>query len=388
MMKILAYIFKDLRLYKKDFAINIVSFLIFPVLLSFFYGFMQERGFQSASKISKFSVSIEDKDNSASSKMISEVFKDKSLEDVLELKDIDEDLQIVIPQGFEKSLQSGERMTLVINQVKKDTAVQAHVVKGVLDSFTMNASIANGVSKNIFNSNLTEDEKKSLIASFAVKFGEAFRGSAIKEETLTMSKRLNSFEYYSIAMLTFISVLIIVSYSVEFIKERGEGTLKRVYSISINGRELFLGKVGFIFITSTLAHLAYVVFFRIIGKGFSGNIFLLLGAVVMNGLFIAAVSGLLISIFKDEKAAKVVLNTLMMVSVMLAGVFFPIDIIDNKFLNVASKFTPNSWLADMYKKLSLYNDVSAMLPSLGVLSAVIIISFVIGSYKMNKSWQN
>jgi ABC-2 type transport system permease protein len=387
-MKTLAYIFKDLRLYKKDFAINLISFLIFPILLSFFYGFMQERGFQSSSKINKFSVSLEDKDNSTSSKIIGEIFKDKSLEDIIQLKAADEDLQIVIPEGFEKSLQSGEKLTLNINQVKKDTSVPAHIVEGILDNFTMNATIANGVNKNIYNSNLTDAEKQNLAASFAVKFNEAFGSSAIKEETLTMSKRLNSFEYYSIAMLTFISVLIIVSYSVEFIKERGEGTLKRVYSISINGRELFLGKVGFIFVTSTLAHLAYVLFFRAIGKGFSGNIFLLLSAVIINGLFIAAVSGLLISIFKDEKAAKVVLNTLMMVSVMLAGVFFPIDIIDNKFLNVASKFTPNSWLADMYKKLSLYNDASAMLPSLGVLSAVIIISFVIGSYKMNKSWQN
>jgi ABC-2 type transport system permease protein len=386
-MKVLAYIFKDLRLYKKDILSNLVSLLIFPIALSFFYGLMQEKAFEGSSRINKFSLSIEDKDNSETSRIISEIFKDKSLQDMIEVKDSDEDIKIVIPSGFQKNLQNGEKTTLSINQVKKDTMIQAHIVEGFLTSFAQNASIANGVNRNVYSSNLSDFEKQRLAASLGAKLNETFKSSAIKADTVAMSNRLNAFEYYSIAMLTFISVLTIVAFSTEFIKERSEGTLKRIYTTSINGSQLFIGRVGAAFIVSLLSNICYVLFFRFIGKGFSGNILLLTGAVIINSLFISGMTGLIISLFKDEKSAKIILNTLMMVSVMLAGVFFPIDIIDNKFINIASKLTPNLWLADMYKKLALYNELPAMIPSLTVLSAVIVIAFAVGSYKMSRTFE-
>jgi ABC-2 type transport system permease protein len=261
------------------------------------------------------------------------------------------------------------------------------MVEGFLTSFAQNASIANGVNRNIYNSSISDIEKQTLAATLGAKLNETFRSSAIKADTVAMSNRLNAFEYYSIAMLTFISVLTIVAFSTEFIKERSEGTLKRIYTTSINGSQLFIGRVGAAFIVSMLSNICYVLFFRFIGKGFSGNILLLTGAVIINSLFISGMTGLIISLFKDEKSAKIILNTLMMVSVMLAGVFFPIDIIDNKFINIASKLTPNLWLADMYKKLALYNELPAMIPSLTVLSAVIVIAFAVGSYKMSRTFE-
>lgn len=386
-MKVLAYIFKDLRLYKKDILSNLVSLLIFPIALSFFYGLMQEKAFEGSSRINKFSLSIEDKDNSETSRIISEIFKDKSLQDMIEVKDSDEDIKIVIPNGFQKNLQNGEKTTLSINQVKKDTIIPAHIVDGFLTSFAQNASIANGVNRNIYNSSISDIEKQRLAATLGAKLNETFKSSAIKADTVAMSNRLNAFEYYSIAMLTFISVLTIVAFSTEFIKERSEGTLKRIYTTSINGSQLFIGRVGAAFIVSLLSNICYVLFFRFIGKGFSGNILLLTGAVIINSLFISGMTGLIISLFKDEKSAKIILNTLMMVSVMLAGVFFPIDIIDNKFINIASKLTPNLWLADMYKKLALYNELPAMIPSLTVLSAVIVIAIAVGSYRMSRTFE-
>ncbi|ERI91667.1 ABC-2 type transporter [Clostridiales bacterium oral taxon 876 str. F0540] len=386
-MKVWAYILKDLRIIKKDFASSFLMLFIFPVMLSFFYGFFQNKMFQETAKVEKFTVSIKDNDNSESSKLIKDIFSNETLKDIIEIKGADGDIEVIIPKDFQNNLQNNETSNLIINQIKKDMGVQTHVVQGILDSFGKNISMASGVNKNIYASNLSESQKKDLIQSYADKLNTVFSTSAIKEDTLSINNRLNSIEYYGIEMLTFTSVLLIMSYSLEFIKERKEGTLKRVFSISIDGKSLFLGKIGALFIISTLSILSYVLFYRLTGRAFHGSIALILLAVIMNSLLIASITGLVISIFKDEKTARVVLTTVMMAGTMIGGVFFPIDIVDNKFLNIASKFTPNIWIAEMYKKIGLYNDFESMLPSLGVISAVVLLSFIIGSIRMNKSWE-
>ena len=386
-MKIWAYILKDLRIIKKDFISSFLMLFIFPVMLSFFYGFFQNKMFQETAKVEKFTVSIKDNDNSESSRLIKDIFSNQALKDIIEIKDSDGDIEVIIPKDFQSSIQNNKASQLIINQLKKDMGVQTHVVQGVLDSFAKNISIANGVNKNIYNSTLSEAKKKDLIQSYAVKLNTVFSTSAIKEDTLSVNNRLNSIEYYGIEMLTFTSVLLIMSYSLEFIKERKEGTLRRVFSISIDGKSLYLGKIGALFIISTLSILSYVLFYRFTGKAFHGNLGLTFLAVIMNSLLIASLTGLVISIFKDEKTARIVLTTVMMAGTMIGGVFWPIDIIDNKFLNIASKFTPNIWIAEMYKKIGLYNDLSSMLPSLGVVAVVVLLSFIIGCVRMSRSWE-
>jgi ABC-2 type transport system permease protein len=386
-MKIWAYIKKDLRLFKKDLVSSVLILFVFPIALSFFYGFFQGKMFETTSKIHKFTIAIEDKDNSESSKIVRGIFNNEELKDIVEVEEVDTDVAILIPKGFEESLKAGTATNIQVRQIKKEAQLQTHIVQGILDSFAKNITIVNGVNKNINQSNLSEVEKQELMVSYSAKFSELFNNSAIKEDTLALNNRLNSIEYYSISILTFVVVLIIVSYSTEFIKERKDGTYRRIFSIALNGGSLYLGKVGSLFITSTLSVLSYVLFYRIIGKGFHGNFMLLMLAVFTTGLMIASLAGLAISIFRDEKIARIILTSLMMVCITIGGVFFPIDIIDNKFISIASKLTPNLWVADMFKKLALYNNFSAMLPSLIVISSMILISFIIGSLKMNKSFE-
>lgn len=306
-MKILAYIKKDLRLFKSDLISSFIMLFIFPIALSSFYGFFQDKAFQGSATVEKFTVAIIDKDNSESSKLVKDVFKSEGLGDIIGVKDKDGDIEVVIPEGFQKSIEVGSNKTLSINQVKKDSALQTHIVEGILDNLAQNISLVNGVNKNIYSSSLSDSEKQKLSESYGQQISDLFKTSAIKEDTLSLNNRLNSIEYYSVTMLTFIAVLLIVSYSVEFIKERKEGTYRRIFSISIDGWSMYLGKIGSLFIVSTLSILCYVLFYRLTGKAFHGNLLLLMLAVIITGLLIAALTGLAISVFKEEKVARIVL---------------------------------------------------------------------------------
>lgn len=386
-MKILGYIIKDLRIAKRDILTYIIAYLIFPIAMSFFYGYFQDRTFKANYQVDKFTLAIEDNDNSNNSKMIKTIFQNEEFKNTFTIDDNAPDITVIIPEGFEKSISIGEASTIEIKASKKEMAIQENIVQGILDGFAKNMSITNSVSKEIYKSNLNESEKASLLNEYTKKISDAMKTSSVKPEILESSGKLNSREYYSISILAFISMILIINFSQEYLKERKDGTLRRIAATSTNGGKLFLGKLISFFIIAVIDITAYVLFYRILGLSFRQNVVLLMMAVIGNALFISLLSGLIISIFKDEKIMKIVINALIFLSISVGGSFFPLDIIDNKFLNIASNLSPSTWIVALYKKPMIENSFSSMVPALEVLAIVVLVCFVIGNVRMNRRWE-
>lgn len=386
-MRILGYIIKDLRIVKREIFVYIMAFLIFPIAMSFFYGYFQDRAFKGTYQIDKFTIAIEDNDNSNNSKILKTVFQDEQFKNTFTLDDKTPDITVVIPEGFEKSIQNGDESTIEIKASKKELAIQEHIVQGILDVFSKNMSMISNVLKEINNSNLSEGEKTNLLNEYTKKISDIVKTSSVKSEVLMSSDKLNSREYFSISIVSFVSMIMIITFSQDYLKERKDGTLRRIASISVNGSKLFIGKILSFFIIAFIDIIVYVLFYRFIGISFQQNIVLLIIAVMGNALFISLLTGLIISIFKDEKIMKVVVNALMFFAVSIGGAFFPLDIIDNKFLNIASRFSPNTWICSLYKKSMIENNLSSMLPSLEILATVILISFCMGIIRMSRRWE-
>ncbi|MHC1685344.1 MAG: ABC transporter permease [Clostridiaceae bacterium] len=386
-MKILGYIIKDLRIAKRDILTYIIAYLIFPIAMSFFYGYFQDRTFKANYQVDKFTLAIEDNDNSNNSKMIKTIFQNEEFKNTFTIDDKTPDITVVIPEGFEKSILIGEPSTIEIKASKKEMAIQENMVKGILDGFAKNMSMVSSVSKEIYKSNLNESEKVRLLNEYTKKISDAMKTSSVKPEILESNGKLNSREYYSISILAFISMILIINFSQEYLKERKDGTLRRIAATSTNGGKLFLGKLISFFIIAVIDITAYVLFYRILGISFKQNIVLLMMAVIGNALFISLLSGLIISIFKDEKVMKIVINALIFLSISVGGSFFPLDIIDNKFLNIASNLSPSTWIVALYKKPMIENSFASMVPALELLAIVVLVCFVIGNVRMNRRWE-
>lgn len=386
-MRILGYLIKDLRIVKKDILAHVLAYLIFPIAMSFFYGYFQDKIFKGTYQVEKFTIAIEDNDNSNSSRMLKTVFQDEQFRNTFSLDDKNPDITVIIPSGFEESLLEGSKSTIEINSLKENLAVQKHFVQGVIETFDKNQAMISGVVRSINSSELNQDEKNKLSREYTGKIINMVKKSSVNSEIIEANDKLDSIQYYSISVLTFVSIIMIMNFSREYVKERKDDTLRRIASISIDGKKLFIGKVLSFFIISLISIAVYVLFYRLTGKSFQGSWLMIAVAVVFNALFISAASGLIIALFKDERMITTAVTSMMILSTCIGGVFFPLDIIDNKFLNIASQFSPNVWVGNLYKKAMTQNDLVNMLPSIEMLAVVVLISFLIGSIKMNRRWE-
>ena len=374
-MKAWSYVLKDLRILKKDLLSNIIIFIIFPITISLFYGYFENNVFNEQTKIGKFSINIVDNDNSRNSKFLSDIFSDKSLKNTIEIKkSSDADIQIVIPAGFEKNTD------ITLKELKKDKSLELHVLQGFLNSFASDYSLSSEINKTIYSSSLSTNDKNKAASELLKSLTDLSQKSFVKTDKTFSQNKLNSFEYYAISMLTFVSILMIIIFSNDYIREKDIGTIKRMNSIPIKKSSLFIGRTGSVFIKAFISIFICTLFYRITGKAYRENYLLLLLIILINVFFIVSIFAFVTSYFKDYKKASIVLYGYMVFSLTFGGTFFPIDNVSGA-LNVISYFSPNKWLLDMYKEAAIYNDFSSTLSKSLVLIIISFAAFALAGIK-------
>lgn len=380
-MKVWSYVLKDLRILKKDLLSNIIIFIIFPITISLFYGYFENNVFNEQTKIGKFSINIVDNDNSRSSEFLSDIFSDKSLKNTIEIKkSSDADIQIVIPAGFQKNADMLKNTDITIRKLKKDKSLELHVLQGFLNSFASNYSLSSEINKTIYSSSLSTNDKNKAASELLKSLTDLSQKSFVKTDKTFSQNKLNSFEYYAISMLTFVSILMIIIFSNDYIREKDIGTIKRMNSIPIKKSSLFIGRTGSVFIKAFISIFICTLFYRITGKAYRENYLLLLLIILINVFFIVSIFAFVTSFFKDYKKASIVLYGYMVFSLTFGGTFFPIDNASGA-LNVISYFSPNKWLLDMYQEAAIYNDFSSTLSKSLVLIIISFAAFALAGIK-------
>ncbi|EPY2275984.1 ABC transporter permease [Clostridium sporogenes] len=390
-MRLKAFIKLKLKSVFSELPIMIFTFAIFPIVLSSLYGYFQKDMFNPKNEIDKIAICVEDKDNSKLSNEFIKFLGSDELEKFIDIKKDKEKAieEVIIPKGYEKSIIEDKEITIKINEREKDKEVSSKILKDLIDNYNKELKNNLTIGNNINKMDISKEKKDLLVKEISEKIIKTYKKDVIKNFIVKSTRNLTSYEYYSVSILSFMFIVTIMSLCNEYYEEKKKSIFQRTLSTSISKVEYFNYSLVSWYIFAVLFNSIYVLSYRFLGLSFKGNIGLLLLIVLTKSLLEVAISSVIIAFFKEQKIAVICLNTLIILSVSLGGVFYPLEKVINSFNKIfraITNFAPNVLIIKTYKSFLIYNSFEAIRYYLITFIFISIVLYSISLLKVNIKW--
>ncbi|NFL81543.1 ABC transporter permease [Clostridium sporogenes] len=391
-MRLKAFIKLRLKSVFRELPIMIFTFAIFPIVLSSLYGYFQKDMFNPKNEIDKIAIYIEDKDNPRLSNELIKLIGSDGQEKFIDIKRSKEKVreEVIIPKGYEKSIIEDKEATIKINEREKDKEVSSKILKDLIDNY--NKEVKNNliIGNNINKMDISKERKDLLVKEIKEEIIKIYKKDVIKNSIVKSTRNLTSYEYYSVSILSFMVIVTIMSLCQGYYEEKRKGIFQRALSTSISKVQYFNYSLISWYIFAVLFNSIYVLSYRFLGLSFKGNIGLLLLIVLTKSFLEVAISSVVIAFFKEQKVAIICLNTFLILSVSLGGVFYPLDKVINSFniilRAIITNFAPNVLIIKTYKSFLIYNSFEAIKYYLITFILVSIVLYSISLLKVNMKW--
>lgn len=206
--------------------------------------------------------------------------------------------------------------------------------------------------------------------------------SSVTTRILEQEKRLSTYQIFVAAVYTAMSFFISVTLATNFVKERQQSMMGRIFSMNISKQGFYLlGLISVFLISFVMVFLYSIIAFKFV-LGIDLNWMKLLISNILHAAFLAGIYGLFISIFHDEKIFKTFVTPFIMVIMVLGGSFFPVDMFGAP-LKIA-RFMPNYNLLCLYKGVFLNQPLSELNTSISFLLGMALLCFLIGFVQFPK----
>lgn len=209
-------------------------------------------------------------------------------------------------------------------------------------------STAQKIFKSVFNQYLDRyaviDSMVSENPNILNDMVKEASSTVVKEEGIS-SNGINSFTYYTFAELVLIILYISQITSVSAYNERVENTLSRLKISKSSDFNIILSKITLGIIVGIIQIIiVYFVSTVFLNINWGENLVIML-MVLVSLIIFSSILGVAISfMFKDNKAASSVINTLLIVLGFLGGAYVPISLIRaNEVTNILCQMTPTYW---------------------------------------------
>ncbi len=392
---------KDVKIRARDPA-SFIMLLAMPLILIFILGIV----FQPlwTSKPFTIDIAIFNEDEGEFSKiLIDDVFGSNELKDTIKIKFLENEEEIkkyinegkiaagiIFRKGFSESIIEGGNAQIKIYGDPEQT-IKAGVVKNIVESFTfevlkrrtiLETSLRFLGTKNLISS--TEIQK--LIPEWLLEIENKKNLISVSSETeKKTTKNPLAMEYYAIGIGVMYLLFATNAGAETIFKERRIKTFDRMKVAPLSNHTILGGKLFGIFFVALLQFVIIVIFTSIFykvnwGNSVPGVIVMVLSAV----LAFSGLSTLLASLTKSEEQIGNIGPALAMIFGFLGGAMWPAYGFP-KWLNIASKFTPNRWAFEGFFKL-MYSEggVISILPQVLVLLTMASIFFFIGVFRLNR----
>ncbi|MCW6089813.1 ABC transporter permease [Clostridium sporogenes] len=237
---------------------------------------------------------------------------------------------------------------------------------------------------------ISKERKDLLVKEIKEEIIKIYKKDVIKNSIVKSTRNLTSYEYYSVSILSFMVIVTIMSLCQGYYEEKRKGIFQRALSTSISKVQYFNYSLISWYIFAVLFNSIYVLSYRFLGLSFKGNIGLLLLIVLTKSFLEVAISSVVIAFFKEQKVAIICLNTFLILSVSLGGVFYPLDKVINSFniilRAIITNFAPNVLIIKTYKSFLIYNSFEAIKYYLITFILVSIVLYSISLLKVNMKW--
>ncbi|MEW9094957.1 MAG: ABC transporter permease [Clostridiaceae bacterium] len=377
-MKLKAYIKLALKGIIKELPMMLFVFAVFPISLSYLYGYFQKDVFNISNEMSKVTISIVDEDNSNASKGLIDFLQGEELKKIIKVEKEDKsDINIKIPLGYEESLLNLKQDEIKIDQKDKKKLSSFKVVTTLIDKYNQE------IQQGVVIKNKLEEEKLRDINS---KLSELYEENVVKNNIIKTKKNLTSFEYYSVSIMSFIIILTIISLASGYYTERENGLFNRIMSTSLSKVQYFNYNLVTFFMFAMIMNFIYVMTHRILNISFKGSLSLLMILLILTSILEAVVAGIVIAFIKSKKIATQLLSTLVILGSFFGGVFLPIDKMNNSFVSFIGKFMPNRLIIKSYNNYLLNNSLNDLYPYIFMFATSAAVLYIISLLKVKLRW--
>ncbi len=207
----------------------------------------------------------------------------------------------------------------------------------------------------------------------------------MKTETLEDTSKNKDMTNQTMGYLIMFMLFSAVNLSGFILKEKENRTYFRLLSTPIDGKKFILSNVAVNMMILTLQSVIAVLFMtNVFHTNINMPFIVMIGVLMIFALIAIGLSLVIVSFSKSSVASNAMQNLVIVPTCLLAGCYFPYDIMPKAVQKVAD-FLPRRWLLDTIAKLQQGIPFSELYLNILILFAFAIAFFLIAIYKFGRN---
>lgn len=281
------------------------------------------------------------------------------------------DSGIIFEQGFADSVRKGSPEYLNIVSVK-GVQVTAYI-KAMLHSYIGNIA---AIGKEV------QGDEATFAKVYAAYSQEGFQLKAVTLEDTSNTKLMT---YQSIGFLITFMMFSAVNMTEIILKEKENRTFFRLLSSPMSARAYVLSNVIVSLIIMLLQIVVTLILMRNVFQIDSGISYsYMIPALLLFALSAIGLSLLIVAFAKSMSGASAMRNLIITPSCLLAGCYFPMDIMPDTVRKI-SNFLPQHWLLDMINKLQQGQTLGSLYMNMAILLGFAAVFALIAIYRFGRN---
>ncbi|MEI4621080.1 ABC transporter permease [Bacillus cereus] len=295
--------------------------------------------------------------------------KESEVEDKLTSKKLDG--VITFQSGFSQSVRDGKPSRIEISSIKGDqvTVFIKSYLYNYVDNIAAISKVA-GTDQSTFDNMYAGYQKSSF---------------KVKSETIEDTSKNKDMTNQTMGFLIVFMLFSAVNLSGFILKEKENRTYFRLLSTPIDGKKFIGSNVAVNMIILTIQIVIAVLFMtNVFHTNINMPFIVMVGVLMIFALIAIGLSLVIVSFAKNSTAANAMQNIVIVPTCLLAGCYFPYDIMP-KTVQKISDFLPQRWLLDTIEKLQQGIPFSELYLNILILFAFAIAFFLIAIYKFGRN---
>ncbi|MBJ8027787.1 ABC transporter permease [Bacillus cereus group sp. N21] len=295
--------------------------------------------------------------------------KESEVEDKLTSKKLDG--VITLNKGFSQSVRDGKPSHIEVALIKGDQ------VTGFVKSY-----LYNYIDNIVAISKVAQNDQSTFDNMYAGYQKSSFK---VKAETLQDTSKNKDMTNQTVGYLIMFMLFSAVNLSELILKEKENRTYFRLLSTPIDGKKFILSNVAVNMIVLVVQIVVAVLFMtNVFHTNINMPFMVMIGVLMIFALVAIGMSLAIVSFAKSATSANAMQNIIITPTCLLAGCFFPFEIMPTSVQKIAD-FLPQRWLLDTIGKLQQGTPFADLYLNILILFAFAIAFFLIAIYKFGRN---
>lgn len=392
-MEIIHIALKDVKILLKDVK-ALLFIVLMPIIIICVLGISLNSIFEKdTANIQQAQIALIDKDNSDTSKQITDFFDTKDVKKYIKVvneteKEARDKVKkgeltalIIIPEKYGEQVISLEDTKLSF-YADEGSPVEGSIVKSILERYINPTNIMLAVNESVQKS-YTEYQLNAGMILADVKELIKDQEEVVKDGGFgSKNSTLSAMQYYSAAMVSMYVLFVGMFGTSSFLEEKEKGTFKRLLVTNVSRTRIISGKVLGTFILGILDTSILIIFTRVVYKTSWGNS--LPGLIMLTLAMTFAASGfavLIATLFKSSKTVDIVTPMLILIVSFIGGNMYPLYSMSD-LLRKCSLVLMNNWALRGYLNLMIHNGFQSIIMPSVVLVGMGVLFLTVGVLKL------